>query len=158
METDKKTAHKKLNVDGSKLKITILTANFHPKLIEELLTNVKKELQFNKVKTIEVIEVPDALEIPFICKKVLERKKTDAIIALGLVIRGKTTHYELVTESVYQGLMNLQTPIAKIPIIFGVLACENLKQAQERISAKALNKGKQFAQTALLQIQTSQKI
>lgn len=154
METESKT----VNIDGSKLKITILTANFHPKLMGELLGNVKKELQRNKVKTIEVIEVPGALEIPFICKKVMEKKKADAIITLGLVIRGETTHYELVTETTYQGLMNLQTTTAKVPIIFGVLACENLKQAVKRINAKGLNKGKQFAQTALLQIQTIKNI
>lgn len=154
MESKKKT----INIDGGKLKITIITATFHPKLMGELLSNVEKELKKNKVKNIEVIEVPGALEIPFICKKIVEKKKTDAIITLGLVIRGKTTHYELVTNSVYQGLMTLQTTISKIPIIFGILACENIKQAHDRVSAKGLNKGKQFAQTALLQTQTIKKI
>lgn len=155
METSKKN----IDVDGSKMKVAIIVADFHEALAEELVKNTKNELLKNRVKEnhIQIINVPGALEIPFICKKVLEKGKVDAIIALAIVIRGETTHYELVTETTHQGLMNLQTTIAKIPIVFGILGCENLKQAKARTSGKGLNKGKQFAQAALLQNQTIKK-
>lgn len=155
METTKKI----VNLDGSKMKIAIILADFHEKLAEELLKNTKKELLRNNVKenNIKVLKVPGALELPFMCKKILEKGKVDAIIALAIVIRGETTHYELVTNTSHQGLMNLQTTIAKIPIVFGILGCENLKQAKARASEKGLNKGQQFAQTALLQNQTIKK-
>ena len=71
--------------------------------------------------------------------------KPDAIIALGVVIRGETSHFELVTNTTYQGLMRIQLDTG-IPISFGILACENIGQAKKRI-----NKGREAAQAALLQ-------
>ena len=76
----------------------------------------------------------------------------DIIIALGIVIRGETTHYDLVTKTTYQGLMQLQvSEWATVPIAFGILACENLEQALHRVSKNGLNKGKYAVQAALIQ-------
>ena len=148
MQIGKKT---EIKVDGKKLKISVVLPYFNEELGLELFENVKKELLSNNVqeKNINLTRVAGALEIPFACKK-LAMKKPDAIIALGIVIRGETSHYDLVTETAHQGLMKIQLEEIT-PIIFGILACENLKQVKERISSKGLDKGKEFAQAALIQ-------
>ncbi|MBP9771119.1 6,7-dimethyl-8-ribityllumazine synthase [Candidatus Gracilibacteria bacterium] len=148
MQIGKKT---EIKVDGKKLKIAVVLPYFNEELGLELFENVKKELIRNNVseKNITLSRVAGALELPFACKKIA-LKKPDAIIALGIVIRGETSHYDLVTETAHQGLMKVQLEEV-IPIIFGILACENLKQVKDRISSKGLDKGKEFAQAALIQ-------
>ena len=148
MQIGKKT---EIKVDGKKLKIAVVLPYFNEELGLELFKNVKKELIKNNVseKNITLSRVAGALGLPFACKKI-SLKKPDAIIALGIVIRGETSHYDLVTETAHQGLMKVQLEEV-IPIIFGILACENLKQVKDRISSKGLDKGKEFAQAALIQ-------
>lgn len=148
MQIGKKT---EIKVDGKKLKISVVLPYFNEELGLELFENVKKELIRNNVseKNITLSRVAGALELPFACKKIA-LKKPDAIIALSIVIRGETSHYDLVTETAHQGLMKVQLEEV-IPIIFGILACENLKQVKDRISSKGLDKGKEFAQAALIQ-------
>ncbi len=147
MEIGKKNPQKKVN--GKNLKIAIILPYFNEKLGLELLANAKNELIKNNVqeKNITVIRVAGALEIPFACKKIIEksRVKPNTIIALGVVIRGETSHFELVTNTTYQGLMKVQLDTG-IPISFGILACENIEQAKKRVS-----KGREAAQAALLQ-------
>ncbi|MEK7673393.1 MAG: 6,7-dimethyl-8-ribityllumazine synthase [Patescibacteria group bacterium] len=135
----------------STIKIAIILPYFNDEMGMELFENTKKTLLENGVpqKNINLIRVAGALEIPFACKKALA-KKPQAIIALGIVIRGETSHYELVTENCYQGLMQLQLT-QTTPMIFGIQTCENIKQAQARITEKGLNKGKEAALSALLQ-------
>jgi 6,7-dimethyl-8-ribityllumazine synthase len=149
MELDKK---KKIRINGEKLKIAIILPYFNESIGLTLLENAKKELLKNKVhaKNIKVIRVAGALEIPFACQKIIKTQKPDAIIALGIIIRGETSHFDLVTKNTYQGIMEVQLK-NQIPISFGVLTCENTKQAKERASAKGLNKGAQAAQAALIQ-------
>ena len=131
-------------VDGKKLKITIVLPYFNEEIGLKLLENTKKELSAQNVqqKNIKIIRVAGALEIPFACQKIATKYKPDAIIALGIIIRGQTKHFDLVAENTYQGIMRVQLE-QKIPIIFGVLTCENVKQAKERI--------KEFATSALIQ-------
>ncbi len=146
-------------INGEKFKIAIVLPYFNETLGLELLKNTKKELLKNNVqeKNIQLYRVSGALEIPFICKKIIKKKKINAIIALGVIIRGETNHYELVTENTYKGIMQVQLE-EEIPIIFGVLGCENIKQAEKRINEKKLNKGKEFANTALLQAYLNKNI
>jgi len=140
------------NFNGKNTKITIISATFHKNLMEKLIKNVIKELLKHNVKeeNIEIIKVAGSLELPFACKKIAEKNKPDAIIALGIIIRGETTHYELVTETTHQGLMKVQLE-QNTPIIFGLIATENIKQAQSRINKNDINKGASFAKTALMQ-------
>lgn len=134
----------------SKLKVTIILPYFNEELGLELMQNAKEELLKNNVKeeNINLIRVAGALETPFAALKNAE--KSDVIIILGVVIRGETSHYELVTETTFQGLMQAQLQ-SKTPMIFGILACENLQQAQIRASKSGLNKGKEAAIAALIQ-------
>lgn len=146
--------HKEIQIDGTKLKISIILPYFNEKMGMELLANTEEELMRNGVKAehIDTIRVAGALEIPFAAQKIAETVKPDAIIALGIVIRGETTHYDHVVETTHQGLMKVQLD-SKTPIAFGILACENQKQAQERVDKNGLNKGKGAAIAALIQTQ-----
>lgn len=141
---------KRMDLDGKKLKVTIILPYFNEKIGLELLSNCQKELLKNNVKNknIKIVRVAGCLEIPFACKKLI--KKADVIIALGIVIKGETKHFDLVTETTYQALMQIQLEKMK-PIIFGVLACNTLKQAEKRVKSNGLNKGKEAALAALIQ-------
>jgi len=141
-----------INIDGSKLRIAIVLPYFNELIGMELLENCKYELLENKVKpeNIITVRVAGALEIPFACREIIAKNKPDAIIALGVVVRGETYHFEMVTKTTYKGIMNVQLATG-IPISFGVLTCDNINQAKERASATGQNKGKQAAQAALLQ-------
>lgn len=148
MQTEK---HER-KVDGSKLKIAIILPYFNEKLGQELLKNVEQELLKNNVDqaNICIVRVAGALEIPFACQKIIKKQQPDGIIALGIIIKGKTDHYHLVINHSHQGLMKVQLE-NNVPIVFGILACENIKQALERVSKNHLNKGKEFAQAMLIQ-------
>ena len=146
--------HKEIQIDGRELKISIILPYFNEELGKELLANTEEELMRNGVKAenIDVIRVAGTLETPFAAQKIIETVKPDAVIVLGIVIRGETSHYDLVVETTHQGLMKIQLD-CKTPIAFGILACENQKQAQERVDKNGLNKGKGAAIAALIQTQ-----
>lgn len=139
-------------INGEKLKIAIVLPYFNDELGLELFENTKDELLENNIsaKNIKLIRVAGCLEIPFACQKIIEKYKPNAIIALGIIIRGETKHFDLVAETTHQGIMQVQLT-KKTPISFGIIACENKKQAIERINNKKMNKGKEFALAALIQ-------
>lgn len=130
---------------GERLKIAIILPRFNDTIGEKIFQEVQKTLLKRKVKkqNIHLFRVPGALELPFAAKKIAQSKKFHAIIALGVIIKGDTDHYEHVCRETYRGLMqvNLQE---KIPTIFSVLTVKNIKQAEERIQ-----KGKDFAEAAI---------
>lgn len=138
-----KSTQKKGKSMNKRLKIAIILPRFNDILGTKLLNNTIKELNNLGVKKIETYRVPGTLELPFAALKIALSKKFDGIIALGVVIRGETKHFELVTQTAYQGLMEVVLD-EDTPIIFGVLAVENEKQAKARLS-----KGKEFAQAAV---------
>lgn len=129
------------------LKIAIILPYFNESIGLKLLESAKKELAKNKIqeKNIKVVRVAGALEIPFACQKIIQKKKPDAIITLGVIIRGETSHYDLVCKNTFQGIMEVSLKTG-VPIVFGVLTTENEKQAKARI-----DKGRQAAQAALIQ-------
>ncbi|MFA6917500.1 MAG: 6,7-dimethyl-8-ribityllumazine synthase [Candidatus Gracilibacteria bacterium] len=148
-----KINHSKIGkIDGRKLKIAIILPYFNDKFGLELLKNTENELLKNKVKkeNIRLVRVAGSLEIPFACQKGIKKYKPDAVIALGIIIRGETKHFDLVAETTHFGLMKIQLE-NKTPISFGIIACENTKQVIDRVSKAKLNKGKDFATAALLQ-------
>lgn len=99
-------------------------------------------------KTITIVKVPGAFEVPLTVKRLAEQKKYDAIIALGAVIRGGTPHFDYVAGECVKGLT--QVSLAEsIPITFGVLTVDTIEQAIERSGTKAGNKGEEAALTAL---------
>jgi len=101
-----------------------------------------------KEEDIDVAWVPGAFEIPLIAAKMAKSKKYDAVICLGAVIRGSTTHYDYVCSEVSKGVAHVSLQ-SEIPVIFGVLTTENIEQAIERAGTKAGNKGYDCALTAI---------
>ncbi|PEL13892.1 6,7-dimethyl-8-ribityllumazine synthase [Bacillus sp. AFS017336] len=130
------------NLVGSGLKVAVIVGRFNEFITSKLLGGAQDALVRHGVEEsdIDVIWVPGAFEIPLIAKKLADSKKYDAIITLGTVIRGSTTHYDYVCNEVAKGVaaITLQTGV---PVIFGVLTTENIEQAIERAGTKAGNKG-----------------
>ena len=125
-------------------KITIVASKWNAELVDELLESGKahlEELGFTNIKT---VNVPGAWELVHAAQR--ELADADGVIAYGVVIKGQTTHYELISESAAHGLMQVSVNANK-PIGFGLIAVENLSQAQERTDSSKLNKGKEIAQS-----------
>jgi 6,7-dimethyl-8-ribityllumazine synthase len=99
-------------------------------------------------KQIDLAKVPGAFEIPIVAKKMAHSKKYDAVICLGAVIRGATSHYEYVASEVAKGIAQVSLETG-IPVTFGVLTTENLEQAIERAGSKSGNKGFEAAMAAI---------
>ncbi|HAZ95915.1 6,7-dimethyl-8-ribityllumazine synthase [uncultured Treponema sp.] len=125
-----------------KIKVGIVAARFNEFIVSKLVAGAKDGLVRHDVEDddITLCWVPGAFEIPVAAKKMAESKKYDAVICLGAVIRGATSHYDYVCAEVSKGIaqVSLQTGI---PVMFGVLTTDTIDQAIERAGTKAGNKG-----------------
>ncbi|QOR35476.1 6,7-dimethyl-8-ribityllumazine synthase [Clostridium sp. 'deep sea'] len=128
----------------------IIVARFNEFIGSKLLSGAIDALKRHGVNDEEITKVwvPGAFEIPLIAKKIALKKDYDAVICLGAVIRGATSHYDLVASEVSKGIAQVSLQTQK-PIIFGVLTTDTLEQAIERVGAKAGNKGFEAATTAI---------
>ena len=135
---------------GRDLHFAIVVARFNEFITSKLLSGALDTLKRHETpeENITVAWVPGAFEIPLVAKKLASTVKFDAIICLGAVIRGATTHYDYVCNEVSKGIaqVGLQTGI---PTIFGVVTTENIQQAVERAGTKAGNKGSDAAMSAM---------
>ena len=132
------------------VKVGIVVARFNEFITSKLLGGAIDGLKRENVKeeNIEVAWVPGAFEIPLIAKKMADSKKYDAIVCLGAVIRGATSHYDYVCAEVSKGVAQVSLN-AGIPVMFGVLTTDTIEQAVERAGTKAGNKGFECAQGAI---------
>ncbi len=132
------------------IKIGIVAARFNEFITSRLLSGTLDGLTRHGVKDedIHVAWVPGAFEIPLIASKMVKSKKYDAVICLGAVIRGSTTHYDYVCNEVSKGIAAISLS-SDIPVLFGVLTTENIEQAIERAGTKAGNKGYDCALSAI---------
>lgn len=138
------------NLAAENIRVGIVTARFNEFITSKLLSGAIDCLKRENVKEdqIEVAWVPGAFEIPLIASKMAQSKKYDAVICLGAVIRGSTSHYDYVCSEVSKGVA--QAGLASgIPVMFGVLTTDNIEQAIERAGTKAGNKGFECAQGAI---------
>lgn len=137
------------NVNQEK-KIAVIVARFNEFITSKLLTGAKDNLLRHGLaeENIDVYWVPGAFEIPYLAQQLLAHKDYDGILTLGCVIRGGTSHYDLVCNEVAKGVGHLNLE-SKIPLIFGVLTTEDIEQAIERSGTKAGNKGYETAQSLL---------
>ncbi|HLD34655.1 MAG TPA: 6,7-dimethyl-8-ribityllumazine synthase [Patescibacteria group bacterium] len=135
-------------LDASKLKFAIIVSRFNELISKGLLGGAEDCLKRHGAKenAIDVIWVPGAFEIPLVAKKIA--KEYDAIICLGAVIRGATSHFEYVASEVSKGIAKVSLD-SGVPVIFGVLTTDNLEQALERAGAKPGNKGFNAALSAI---------
>ena len=124
------------------VKVGIVVARFNEFITSKLLGGAIDGLKRENVKEddIDVAWVPGAFEIPLIAKKMAESKKYDAVICLGAVIRGATSHYDYVCAEVSKGVAQVSMN-ADIPVMFGILTTDTIEQAVERAGTKAGNKG-----------------
>ena len=132
------------------IKVGIVVARFNEFITSKLLGGAIDGLKRENVKeeAIEVAWVPGAFEIPLIAKKMADSKKYDAVICLGAVIRGATSHYDYVCAEVSKGVAQVSLN-AGIPVMFGILTTDTIEQAVERAGTKAGNKGFECAQGAI---------
>ena len=132
------------------VKIGIVAARFNEFITGKLLSGAIDGLICHNVKEeeVDVAWVPGAFEIPLIAIKMAKSGRYDAVICLGAVIRGSTTHYDYVCNEVSKGVAHISLETG-IPVIFGVLTTENIEQAIERAGTKAGNKGYDCALSAI---------
>ena len=132
------------------IKVGIVCARFNEFIVSKLLSGCEDILLRHGVQAddIAVAWVPGAFEIPLIASKMAKSGKYDAIITLGAVIRGSTSHYDYVCSEVSKGIANVALN-SDIPVMFGVLTTDTIEQAIERAGTKAGNKGADCAQGAI---------
>jgi 6,7-dimethyl-8-ribityllumazine synthase len=143
--------------ESKDVKVEILLPYFNDSLGLELLENVIETLTKHNVseENITTTRVAGTLELPFAAQARIKSTSPAVVIALGVVIKGETSHYDQVCNETYRGLMDVQLSL-ETPIIFGVLTCDNEDQAKNRSSKDGLNKGKSFAEAALIQAKIKQ--
>ena len=124
------------------MKVGIVAARFNEFIVNKLVEGALDGLRRHDVAedAIDVAWVPGAFEIPFIAKKMAESGRYDAVICLGAVIRGATSHYDYVCNEASKGIATVAMQTG-IPVMFGVITTENIEQAIERAGTKAGNKG-----------------
>lgn len=137
-------------LNGKDLKIGIVVARFNEFITNKLLSGAIDTLRRHETNEddIDVAWVPGAFEIPVVAKKLAQTGKYDAVICLGAVIRGSTTHYDYVCNEVSKGVAQVGMSTG-VPTIFGVVTTENIEQAVERAGTKAGNKGSDAAMAAM---------
>lgn len=138
------------NLSGAGKKFGLVVARFNSFLSEKLLEGALDALVRSGANDddIDVIRVPGAFEIPLVAKKLAESQKYDAIIVLGVVIRGATPHFDVVVNEVSKGTAQVGLD-SGVPVLFGVLTTETIEQAIERSGTKAGNKGSDVAVAAI---------
>lgn len=138
----------KLVAEG--LKVGIVASRFNEFIVSKLIGGAEDALKRHGVKDedIELTWVPGAFEIPLIAKKMAKSGKYNAIVCLGAVIKGATSHYDYVCAEVSKGIAQVSLS-EEIPVAFGILTTDTIQQAIERAGTKAGNKGYDAAVTAI---------
>lgn len=144
---------------ASNVKIGIVVARFNDFITSKLLGGAIDGLKRHDVPedNIDVAWVPGAFEIPLIASKMAKSGKYDAVLCLGAVIRGATSHYDYVCSEVSKGIAQVSLN-SEIPVMFGVLTTDNIEQAIERAGSKAGNKGFECATGAIEMINLIREI
>jgi 6,7-dimethyl-8-ribityllumazine synthase len=158
------TNSKLLNIDTGILKknacVVLVKTEWNSAIVDELEKGCREKLEEYKVKKIITVTIPGAFEIPFAIKNYWEKsskkKKPDAFVALGCVIRGDTPHFDYVCKAVTDGVVQLNL-LLPVPVIFGVLTVDNEEQAKERIGGKHGHKGEEAAITTIKMIPQTPK-
>jgi 6,7-dimethyl-8-ribityllumazine synthase len=138
--------------------IVLVKTEWNAAIVDELEKGCIAELQKHQVKNMATLTVPGAFEIPFGIKNYWDnakkKKRPDAFIALGCVIRGETPHFDYIAKAVTEGIVQLNL-LLPVPVIFGVLTVENELQAKDRIGGRHGHNGERAAITALKMIALS---
>ena len=140
-------------------KIGIVAARFNEFIVSKLVAGARDGLVRHNVEDddITLAWVPGAFEIPVMAKKMAESGKYDAVICLGAVIRGATSHYDYVCAEVSKGIASVSLETG-VPVMFGVVTTDNIEQAIERAGTKAGNKGYDCALSAIEMINLAKQM
>ena len=135
---------------GTGLKIGIVVGRFNEFITSKLLSGAVDGLKRHDVaeEDIDIAWVPGVFEVPFIAKQMVDTGEYDAVIGLGTVIRGSTTHYDYVCNEAAKGIAKVSLD-TNVPVIFGIVTTENIEQAIERAGTKVGNKGYDSALSAI---------
>jgi 6,7-dimethyl-8-ribityllumazine synthase len=135
--------------------IAVVQATFNIEITDLLTQGCVNQLNATQTPFV-LLQCPGAVELVGYSKKLMDTNKYDAIIVIGAVIKGDTDHYEYVCQYVTDGMAILSTQ-ASIPLIFGVLTTQTEELAYERAALDKMNKGKDFADTAVFMVNAYQK-
>jgi len=140
-------------------KISIVLSEFNHTITQKLLDGTLTRLRELNIseQSITIIKVPGAIEIPLAALLIAQHSVVDAIIALGAVIRGETSHYDYVCQQASQGCQHVMLSY-EIPVIFGILTTDNFEQARARVGGEHGHKGKDAADAALQMISVKHQI
>lgn len=143
------TAPSALKVSGAKIRIGIAAARFNQAHVDSLLDQVLAHVEEAGVKAsaVEVVRVPGSNELPSALQLLAKGRRFDVLIALGVLIRGDTIHYELIADAATHALQHLSLSL-NTPVINGIVVAENDRQARDRCFGK-VPRGAEFAQSAL---------
>ena len=135
---------------AQEMRVGIVCARFNEFIVSKLLSGCQDTLLRHGVRDedMDVAWVPGAFEIPLIASKMAKSGRYDAVIALGAVIRGSTSHYDYVCSEVSKGIASVSLS-SGVPVLFGVLTTDTIEQAVERAGTKAGNKGSDCAESAI---------
>jgi 6,7-dimethyl-8-ribityllumazine synthase len=136
-------------IKASSFRIAIAAARFNGSLVDALLARVRKRLSAAGVreKNVSVVRVPGSNELPLASRLLVDRGRLDAVIALGVIIRGATMHFELIANASANGLMNVALD-SRVPVVNGVIVAENAAQARARCAGR-IDRGAEFADAAV---------
>ncbi|HSA58423.1 MAG TPA: 6,7-dimethyl-8-ribityllumazine synthase [bacterium] len=144
----KKSSGVRSDISGKGLAIGIVAGRFNGAVTDKLLRAAETVLASKGVAKVETVRVPGAFEIPVMLRKMAARRPFDALIALGAVIRGGTPHFEYVCEGATYGVMKVMLETG-VPVAFGVLTTDTIRQAMERSGGRHGNKGAEAALVAI---------
>jgi 6,7-dimethyl-8-ribityllumazine synthase len=133
--------------DCSGKRFALVVARFYDEIAQQLVDGARRALTDCGVAEIDTYDVPGSFELPLACRNLIDTDRYDALVALGVVIRGETPHFDFVAGQCARGIMDVQLATG-VPIGFGVLTTENAIQAQERADPKRGNKGYEAAAAA----------
>ncbi len=138
------------NVVAKSIKVGIVASRFNEFIVSRLIDGAEDACLRHGIKAddIELAWVPGAFELPIIAKKMAESGKYDAVLCLGAIIRGATTHYDLICAETTKGIATVGLS-TEVPTIFGVVTADTIEQAIERAGTKAGNKGYDAACSAI---------
>jgi 6,7-dimethyl-8-ribityllumazine synthase len=136
-------------IDASGYRIAIVAARFNGELVEALLGRVRSRLSKAGVRdrNVALVRVPGSNELPVAAQLLIDGGRTDAVIALGVIIRGGTLHFELIATAATNGLMDVAIS-SRVPVINGVIVAGNRAQAKDRCAGR-IDRGSEFADAAV---------
>ncbi|WP_022909024.1 6,7-dimethyl-8-ribityllumazine synthase [Aestuariimicrobium kwangyangense] len=139
-----------IHSDGAGLHVTIVAASWHDTVMNGLIDGAQRALAASGVESVTLVRVPGSFELPIGALHAARDEDTDAVVALGVVIRGGTPHFEYVCQAATQGLMDVALTTGK-PVGFGLLTCDDEQQALDRagLPSSMEDKGAEAAEAAV---------